>query len=407
MFPVGRGSKGRGRMVSRRDFLRVGSLSVVGLSIDKAALARARDLAARRSCIFLLMTGGPSQLETFDPKPDAPAQCRGPLRAISTAIPGVQISEGFPGIAERMKKVAIIRSMTHDAAPIHETGLQMLQTGRLAGGTYQFPSFGSVVARSFGARNGVPPYVVLPRAISETGVNIDQGQNAGFLGDEFAPAVPVNLESSSAAVEDHQFDWHSATGNGTFDDEPAVVQDAYGFTQFGRLCWQSARLVEHGARCVTVNLFDALANQVTWDCHASRVGAPGTLYDYRDELCPRFDRAFSALLDDLQSTGLLQDTLVVATGEFGRTPRLNAAGGRDHWPGAWSTVLAGGGVQGGQVIGATDAEAATPVDRPVVPGELTATIYRSLGLDRDAMLQVDDETEVPLVEHDPVQEVFG
>lgn len=407
MFSVGRGPGREVGVVSRRDFLRVGSLSVVGLSVDQAALARARDLTARRSCIFILMTGGPSQLDTFDPKPEAPAEFRGPLRAISTAVPGIQVSEGFPGLAERMRRVAIVRSLTHQAAPIHETGFQLLQTGRLSNGQHRYPSFGSVVAKTLGERNGAPANVVLPRAVHNTGVNADRGQHSGFLGNEFAPLIPEESQDAPSDNGNGTALWPNLVHARSFDGESDAVQRAYGYSRFGRSCWQAARLVECGVRCVTVNLFDSLTNQVTWDCHASHSDAPATLYDYRDELCPQFDRAFCGLIDDLEQRGLLEDTLVVAAGEFGRTPRLNAAGGRDHWPGVWSALVAGAGVSGGQTVGASDAQGAAPSDRPVQPGELTATIYRSLGLDLDTVLQTEDGTEIPLVEEEAIDELFG
>src|SRR4029077_20794755 len=141
------------------------------------------------------------------------------------------------------------------------------------------------------------------------------------------------------------------------------------------------RVVEQGVRFVTVNMFDTLAGRITWDCHANDSWAPATLSDYRNSLFPDFDRGLSALLDDLAQRGLLEETLVVAAGEFGRTPRINERGGRDHWPGVWSVALAGGGIRGGQVVGSSDAHAGCPVDRPVTPRDLLVTIYHSLGID--------------------------
>ncbi len=392
--------KGYGEVVSRRDFLRVGSLSVVGLSVaEQAVLARVRDSAGQRSCIFILMTGGPSQFETFDPKPEAPSSIRGPLRAIATRIPGIQLSEGFPRLAERTSKFAILRSLFHRAAPIHETGLQLLQTGRLSQSGRNYPSFGSVASRVLGARQQAPPYVVLPRLIQNTGVNAYRGQCAGFLGTEFDP---VTAGSNGDVVVSEKPATQLA-----FQHELASVQQLYGDTRFGRLCCHARQLVEQGVRCVTVNLFDSLMNTITWDCHANPSCAPATLFDYRDTLCPQFDRALSALIDDLEQRGLLPDTLVVATGEFGRTARLNENGGRDHWPGVWSAVLAGGGVRGGQVIGASDAHGASPFERPIEPAELTATIYRSLGVRLDSVLATDEGTDLPLVEKRPIAELFS
>ena len=390
-------------MVSRRDFLRVGGLSVVGLSMaERAALAGMRTEEDRRSCIFLLMTGGPSQFETFDPKPDAPAEIRGPLKAISTAVPGLAFCETLPRLAKRADRLSVLRSLHHNAAPIHETGMQLLQTGRLARGDVRHPGFGSVVARITGPRGKVPPNVVLPKLLCRTGLKAYQGQRSGFLGPEYDPlttlgdvesaeAEPVDAEACAVPVR----------------DEPESILREYGRTRFGGLCLQARQLIECGVRCVTVNLFDTLAGQTTWDCHARGPSAPSNLFDYRDSLGPQFDRAFSALLDDLERRGLLADTLVVAVGEFGRTPRVNEFGGRDHWPGVWSALLAGGGVPGGQVIGASDASGAYPADRPIELGELTATIYQSLGLDPRTTLPLDDETELPLTDHQPIAELFG
>lgn len=384
--------------VSRRDFLRVGSLGglgVVALSVaEKAALAKTREKADGRNCIFIMMTGGPSQLETFDPKPDAPSEIRGPLKAISTSVPGVQLSESLPKMAERADRFAILRSLYHEAAPIHETGMQLLQTGRLAREDLH-PSFGSVIARTLGPRDEIAPYVVLPKLLGNTGVNAYHGQQAGYLGSEFDPFLFTQNQS-----KDQQKVWSA-------QNEPEAIRRSYGDTHFGELLLQSRQLIEEGVRCVTVNLFDSLIGDVTWDCHASSPSSPATLYDYRDVLCPQFDQAFSALLDDLERRGLLKETLVVAVGEFGRSPRINEHGGRDHWPAVWSAVVAGGGVQGGQVIGASDAYAEAPKERPIDVSELTASVYHSLGFDPEMPLKVNDETELALVDHQPISELFG
>ncbi len=390
---------------TRRDFLRVGSLSVMGLSVaEQAALARARESADRRSCILLLMTGGASQFETFDPKPDAPLEIRGPLRTIPTAAPGVRLSESLLRLAERADSFAILRSLCHDAAPIHETGQQLLQTGRLARADWQHPSFGSVVASRLGPRGEMPPYVVLPRLVAGTGVNAYRGQQAGFLGAEFDPlTLADNGEPVSAGLDGE----NELLARISIGDEPEPVRRAYGDTRFGRLCLKARQLVECGVRVVTVNLFDSLAGQVTWDCHGRSPSAPSTLYDYRDGLCPKFDSALSALLDDLKQRGMLDDTLVVATGEFGRTPRVNSNGGRDHWPGVWSALVAGGGVRGGQVVGASDSHGAAPAERPIAPAELTATIYHTFGLDLDVPLVADGRGEIPIVDAKPIEELFA
>jgi len=391
-------------VVSRRDFLRVGGLSVVSLSAaERAALAR-RGGADGRSVILLLMSGGASQLETFDPKPEAASRVRGPLKSISTRVPGVSFSEGLPRLAERAGRLSIVRSLNHSATPIHETGLQLLQTGRLASGGQEFPSFGSVTARVLGPDRPVPAAVVLPRRIDGTGVNVGRGQGAAFLGPAFEPTeingqppevftTPQGI-GSPAALPGLERD--------VFAGESETTRRAYGDTRFGQLCCRARQMVERGVAVVTVNLFDRLHGQVTWDAHAAGEAAPGTLFDYRDTLCPQFDKATAALLDDLEGRGLWEDTLVVATGEFGRTPKLNSGGGRDHWTGAWSAMLAGGTVPGGQVIGATDANAGSVIDGPVDPAELTATVYRHLGIDPQMELAIEDGSTMPLIEADPV-----
>ena len=389
--------------VSRRDFLRVGGLSVVSLSVaEQAARAKMKAGADQRSCIFILMTGGPSQLETFDPKPEAPAEVRGPLKAVSTAVPGLMLSESLPGLAQRADKFTVIRSLYHDAAPIHETGQQLLQTGRLARRGAQYPSFGSVVAKTLGPRGDVAPFVVLPRTLGDTGVNAYRGQQAGFLGDDFSPwtadSVPAQHDARTlgALLKDP-----------ALFEESAAVRRAYGDHGFGKLCLEARQLVECGVRCVTVNLFDSLPDRVTWDCHARPGWAPGNLYDYRDTLCPQFDQALSALLDDLQQRGLIDDTLVIAVGEMGRTPYVNEFGGRDHWPSACSAIVAGGNVPGGCVIGATDRNASAPIERPVAFPELTASIYRHLGLDLEMPLGLGDGDDLPLVDHRAIGEMFA
>lgn len=396
-------------VVSRRDFLRVGGLSVVSLSVaEQAALAR-RGGAEGRSVILLLMSGGASQLETFDPKPEAASGVRGPLKAIATRVPGVLFSEGLPRLAERAGRLSIVRSLNHSATPIHETGLQLLQTGRLASGGQDFPSFGSVTSRVLGPGRPVPAAVVLPRRIDATGVNVGRGQGAAFLGSEFEPT-----EINGQVPEVFRVDQGSGSPaalpglkEDVFASESETTRRAYGETRFGRLCCRARQMVERGVAVVTVNLFDRLHGQVTWDAHAAGEAAPGTLFDYRDTLCPQFDQATSALLDDLQGRGLWEDTLVVASGEFGRTPKLNSGGGRDHWTGAWSAMLAGGAVPGGQVVGATDASAGSVTDSPVDPAELTATIYRHLGIDPRMQLVVEGGSTMPLIEADPVEALIS
>ena len=404
MFVVGR-DKGIGSVVSRRDFLRVGGLSVVSLSVaEQAALAR-RSGAESRSVILLLMSGGASQLETFDPKPEAPSGIRGPLRAIATGVPGLHFSEGLPRLAKRADRLSIVRSLNHSAAPIHETGLQLLQTGRLASGGQDFPSFGAATSRVFDANRPVPAYVVLPRVIDGTGVNVSRGQGAAFLGSAYEPTVidqdvPAVFQQASLGKSPGSL---PALDEDVFAGEKDSVRRGYGETRFGRLCCRARQLIERGVAVVTVNLFDRLHGQVTWDAHAAGDAAPGTLFDYRDRLCPEFDQAAATLLDDLSQRGLWQQTLVVAVGEFGRTPRLNSNGGRDHCSRAWAALLAGGKVPGGQVIGSTDVCGGSVTDHPIDPSELTATIYHHLGIDPHTALTATDGSTLPLLEADPVR----
>ncbi|QDT41141.1 hypothetical protein Pan241w_12010 [Gimesia alba] len=381
--------------VSRRDFLRVGSLSFVGLSMsERAALSAAQSDRSQKNCILIMMTGGASQLETFDPKPEAPAEIRGPLKAIETSVPGLLVSEAFPQLAQRASQFSLVRSLYHDAAPIHETGYQLIQTGRLSKGALNYPCFGSVISRQFGPRGDAPPFVVLPRLVSSLGVNMYRGQQATFLGEEFDPATTVGESSASGEYEIK------------IEGESKAIQQQYGKHRFGRLMLQARQLVERGTRCVIVNLFDDLHQQLTWDCHGTGTGTSGKVYEYRDSLGPAFDKALSTLLDDLSSKGLLDDTLVVASGEFGRTPQINAHGGRDHWPHVWSALVAGGGTPGGQVVGASDARASAPVERPVHASELTATIYHHLGLNPASSLAQLDDRELKLVDASPIEELI-
>src|SRR5262249_6374700 len=188
--------------------------------------------------------------------------------------------------------------------------------------------------------------------------------------------------------------------------EPESVRERYGRNTFGQSCLLARRLVQHGVRLVTVNMFDTVFGQVTWDCHANGGDLNSTLDDYRDTLCPMLDQAYTALLDDLIGLGLFDTTLVACMGEFGRTPKLNSRNGRDHWPGGWSVLMAGGGVRGGQVIGSSDRHGSEPKDRPIHAAEIAATMYHALGLDPRTCLLGPDGRPVPLVDAEPVWELF-
>jgi hypothetical protein len=335
---------------NRRDVIRMGAtLPLLGLSRAGEASTPPKDV----NCIFLMLVGGPSQLDTWDPKPDAPSEIRSPYKPIRTNVAGIQISEIFPRMARQADKYALIRSCYHTAEPIHETGHQLMQTGRVIDEDgLEHPHVGCVVSNVKGGS-----HVLLPGPIGKTGVNMSHGQTAGFLGSRHeAFTIPPD-----------------------FRHEPASIRDRYGRNPFGQNCLLARRLVESGTRFVTVNMFETVFDRTTWDIHGSAPFSP--MSAYHDHVGPMFDMAYSALLEDLHDRGLLSKTLVVATGEFGRTPRINPAGGRDHWPECWTMLMAGGGVKGGQIIGSSDKIAAEPKERPVSPQEVAATIYHALGID--------------------------
>lgn len=393
--------------VSRRNFLKAASSGALGYSIANTAHATQPNLLpnsgdlADRAVILLMLVGGPSQLETFDPKPDAPERIRGPFQSIATAVPGIRVGEHLPRLAQRMNHLTLIRSMHHDAAPIHETGQQILQTGRLCRLGEESPHFGSIASFCLGPQGAAPPFVILPKPIGHTGVNISHGQSAGLLGLAHDPFVPGNEPARSGQTFNRAlvkaFDLRA---------EPDTLRDAYGHTPFGQNCLLARRLVEAGTRVVVVNMYETIFQSVSWDCHGR---APfSTLEDYALEVLPTFDRAFSALLDDLNQRGRLDSTLVVATGEFGRSPLLNADGGRNHWPGVWSAALAGGGIPGGQIIGASDSQAGEPADGPVSPVDLLATIYQGMGIDPTRDLPLTNGRHLAIIDDgEPIAEIFA
>jgi uncharacterized protein (DUF1501 family) len=289
--------------VTRRDFLRTGGAAAgaLGLSFMDLASLSANPRTAATSCIVLFLVGGPSQLETWDPKPDAPEEIRGPFRAIRTNVPGIHISEHFPRMASMADRYAMVRTVHHEHQAIHETGQQLLQTGGLCTGGVERPTLGAVISRQLGAtRSDVPAAVILPTPIGNTGVCVSHGQSAGTLGERHAPL----LRHCDVA-------------------ESARTCERYGLNPFGQSCLNARTLVEAGVRLVTVNMFDTVYDKITWDCHADGGSLATTFDDYANYLCPMFDQAYTALLEDLKQRGLLEKTLVVAMGEFGRTPVIN------------------------------------------------------------------------------------
>jgi hypothetical protein len=430
----------------RRDFLQVGTLGAAGLGLAQYEAARAAgmvDPAADRNGIMIFNLGAPSQLDTWDMKPQAPAEIRGPFQPIATSAPGITLSELFPGMARHADKIAFIRSVYHTAAAVHDTGHQMMQTGRLFSGGLETPHLGCVLGFLRGRRGDLPPHVVLPEKMGPTGGNLPHGQEAGFLGKQHDPFVlnadpsaqdfrvpdllppselPVvrtdrrrrlrdlvdqsvkEFESSAPArLMDSSFEqayrlMTSSQAREAFalEQETDALRDRYGRNRFGQSLLLARRLIERGVRFVTVNTFLTVFNEITWDIHGS---VPFTSIEgMKKTVAPAFDQGVTALLEDLADRGLLQNTIVPVLAEFGRTPKINPAGGRDHWPQAWTVWLAGGGIAGGRVVGQTDETGGFPVDRPVTTAEVVATIYRSLGIDLEHLLPGPQKRPVPVVD---------
>lgn len=447
----------------RREVLRAGALSLAGLDLPLWFQAQAAVQAESSSnggarprakaCIFLFMWGGPAQQDTWDMKPNSPVEYRGEFQPIATKIPGVQICEHLPQLAQRADKLAIIRSMTHGDVD-HTSATHFPLTGRgvpRRGAPLpdDWPSIGSVLARLGRGRGPLPPFVSMmpivpngaPRFVEES-----HGQGAGWLGPTLNP-MRIDADASKPDYKVGDFSLHAdipearsnrrrellgdidqqlrtleghaniAAARSHYDRafsllssrgaveafdltrEPQTVRERYGMNPHGQSVLQARRLVEAGVPFVTVFWpNDGITNvSVYWDTHNRN------FIDLKTRLCPVTDQAFSALLDDLQQRGMLDETLIVWTGEMGRTPRVGqgvvggaGAGrdGRDHWPSCFTSVLAGGGIRGGIVHGSSDRFAAYPANNPTAPEDLAATIYHSLGV--DPHLQLPDHLGRPL-----------
>jgi uncharacterized protein (DUF1501 family) len=440
---------------TRRDFLHAGAIGTLGLTLPGYFAQKAAGQASDRdvNCIMLFLVGGPSQLDTWDPKPNAPAEIRGPFRSIATNAPGMRISEIFPRMARHADKYSLIRSVYHTATAVHDTGHQMMQTGRLFAGGIEHPHVGCVLGYIRGQRGEVPAHVLLPRPIGRTGGNLPHGHTAGYLGRQHDPfilnadpstpnfrvpdllppayisavraerrqrlrdAVNGAIASFETSAQARQLDGNfslayrlmsspQAREAFNLDREPARLRDRYGRTRFGQSCLLARRLIERGVRFVTVNMFETVFDEVTWDIHGSR---PFTdINQMAREVVPNFDQAFSTLMEDLQERGLLESTMVTAMGEFGRTPKINPAGGRDHHPGVWTILMGGGPIRGGRVVGESDELGYRPKRRPVTSGEVAATLYRGLGLDPHRELPGPQNRPLPLVDFgvQPIRELF-
>jgi hypothetical protein len=416
---AGRGPACRCDGVARRDFLHLGMLTSFGLSLGTVLRWQtgAASLGGRTpdatSCILIWLDGGPSHLDMFDPKPEAPAEIRGPFNTIPTSVPGLHICEHLPRTAAVMRHVALIRSLTHELGN-HDTGARFMLTGHRPTPALEYPSLGSLVAHHHGFDRPIPPYVAIPH----DGV----GGNSKAAGSGYLPGVysAFNVGNDPSRVDGLQApegvsfergerrrdmlrrmddysrqveDGHATRDRDAFYEqayrllgspaaktafdlsrETEATRDRYGRARVGQGCLLARRLIEAGSRFVTV--VDA-----GWDMHQQIFRElPDSRFPGSGKL-PSLDRAYSALLTDLEERGLLASTLVVLMGEFGRTPKLNASAGRDHWPRAGSVCLAGGGVRGGRVIGATDGFGEAPIERPVGPADLAATVLTLLGVD--------------------------
>ncbi len=405
MMLIGQGRSRTCQGVTRRELLQVGGIGALGLSL--AGWLRAAPRKRDTSCIFVFLEGGPSQLETFDPKPNAPADVRGPFGPTATSVPGLRVCELIPEIAARMHRCALIRSLTgftgaHTARPALTGGIDMLTT------------YGAVVTKLKGQLGDMPPYVHLGGKLFNS-----PGIGGGVLGAACEPihvpdptgrrvdlphfALPADIPAGRlhdrrallSSIDRLRARAPEATAKmGAFHRRAAemltspkvreafdmgkekwATREAYGANFFGQSLLMARRLIEAGTRFVQVKWYDW---DGAWDIHGFNSTGVERM---EEELCPRFDQGLSALLDDLHARGLLDSTLVVVMGEMGRTPRINKWGGRDHWGPSLFALLAGGGVPAGAVVGRTDDKAAAPASDPVQPAELAATIYKLLGID--------------------------
>ena len=422
----------------RRSLLTAGAAGLLGLQLPaaRAAVSAGVDLPVRaKRVIFLFQWGGPSHLDTFDLKPNAPAEIRGPLAAMPSVVPGLPVSEHFPEMAKRMDRVTLIHSMTHTMKNHNSAGYYAL-TGhappsddqRLRDSLDLWPAYGSVVDAIKPSRGEMPTFVSYPHTIADGSTT--PGQHASFLGKRHDPfffsedpaekgfhlpqlALPADLELSrmqrrrellrmvyqqagllerSAEVGGFDTAYDKAIGmltspavKSAFDleAEPQEVRDRYGPTSYGQSCLLARRLVEAGVTFTTVYFAQSIGGRRVdsggWDTH----GFDNTrMYEIVDKYHhPLTDQTLSVLLDDLEERGLIDDTLVVWVGEFGRTPKINDNASRDHWPQCYTALLAGGGVKRGYVHGASDAQGMFPAKHPVRPEDLAATLYMLMGID--------------------------
>ncbi len=454
------------RSISRRSLLQTATaagLLAVGGGVHQSARAQQNDTPKRlfsraKSVILLWLSGGPPQHETFDPKPDAPAEIRGPFQPISTNVPGIHFSELLPRIAGMADKLAVVRSLFTNNNIHGGSGYWVLTGRQLISGDGEnprpddWPFMGSLV-KLLKPSEKLPALtaVTLPEVFIGNGGNLEAGQFGGLMGSqwnpEFVTCNPANpqfqlaeqyisrvpagqlherskllaqindrvsgLDGSSslrafAQLQNQAQDLLSSSGARrafSLDEESPRTRDRYGRQKWGQSVLLARRLVEAGVRFVTVNWprtpGDRGVDNPLWDTHARNFDR------MEDCLAPQFDIGFTALLEDLEQRGLLADTLVVAVGEFGRTPKVNANGGRDHWGGVFSAVLAGAGISGGQIFGASDKQGAYPAVDPVNAGHLAATIFHLLGIDTQGTFRDRTGRELSICNAQPLFQLYG
>ena len=406
--------------VTRRDSIRIGGLSALGLGLgdyfrlQRAVAGESSPAAKAKSCILIWLDGGPSHLETFDPKPDAPVEVRGPFETIATNVAGVRVSECLEKTAGLMDKFAIIRSMNSPLGE-HNFGTHYLMTGYQPSPALEYPTYGATLAQVRKRSGVLPPHIAVPDFGGELSGNgylpsvtkpfsvggnpehpqfkvrdldfyrgldltrLDQRRQIVNAFDRFSRAKDASAKTGSDPDLEQAYNLLASTSAKDafkLSDEPDSVRNRYGRTggkSIGQSCLLARRLVERGVPFVTVN-------SSGWDTHQNIVQLKQRYPTDRNAHLPALDRAFSALILDLSERGMLDETLVCVMGEFGRTPKINSVGGRDHWPNVFSVALAGGGIAGGQVIGSSDSLGELPSDNPVTPSDLAATIYTLLGV---------------------------
>jgi len=420
--------------MNRRDFLYTGLAGGVGLSLGDMLKLRAENpqgqlKAKAQSIIHIYLPGGMASQESWDPKMHAPIEYRGPLGSIQTNVAGVHLSENMKETAKIMDKITVVRSMTHGEAA-HERGTHNMFTGYKPSPAIQYPSFGAVISHELGVRNYLPPYVAVPQTVTEFA-------GTGYLSTAFGPFAlgsdpatkdfkvrDLNLHSSISqerynrrrsileTVDSHfsmleksdniasmnkfyqqAYDLvSSAQARDAFDldKEPDHIRDMYGRNQAGQRFLMARRLIEAGVRCASV-IYGG------WDMHAG-IGAG------MNSQLPQFDKAYAALIKDLEQRGLLDSTIVMVTSEFGRTPKINKDAGRDHWPRVFSVAFAGGGFAQGLVYGKTDATASAPEEDPLTVENMSATVYSLLGIDPSKHLMADGGRPVSIVYNGQVVE---